>query len=1117
MNKIKFLLIICFLLVGVSNSFLSAQSSLISLDLPNPTIEQVLNSIEAKTNYRFLYNKEIVNVNKHVNGVFTNKSVKEILNEIFKNSDISQNIIGNQIVLTKKESTTFDGKITGKITDNKGEPVIGATIKVKGTSIGTTSNFNGAYTLEAPENSVLIVSFIGYKTVEINVNNRMNIDVTLEEDVKGLNEVVVTALGIKREQKALGYSVQTVDGEQLQRVSGTELGTALTGKVSGVLVKNSTDFGVTPTITVRGENPLIVIDGVPYTNKKISDISSADVESINFLKGSTASALYGEKGSGGAVLITTKKGSDNSGGLTVDVSTNTMYTAGFLAIPEKQSMYGRGSNNFYNKTSDTSWGQLMDGSIQNQWDPYAMEYKDYAYLPVGKNNFKNFLEQGYTTNNNISVAYKENASSIRSSLNWIENKGQYPNSKLDRYNYTLGGDITLDKFTISSNLSYSKKVIPNLGSNGYTSYDPMYSLLIWSACDFNILDYKNNYWLIKDQVQNYTYRSGSNNPYFDRYEKINESDRDIFNADVTSSYQLTKWLKATMRTGLDYYTDLGKQRVAWGSYVSLGNTPFPGNSYPWNGTTTGAYNTGKTQGFSINSDFMLTGDQNIDKLSIEYLVGGAINYNRDETLYGMTAGGISIPGFYSLKASVNAATVGESRNAKQVNSLYGRLALSWDRIVYLDITGRNDWSSTLAQSQRSYFYPSAAGSFVISELLPDTKNWLDLLKLRSSWTLSKKMANIYEINPVFTINSATWGTLNGASASTSIYPTDIRPATSATFETGIQGIFFKNRLSVDFTYYKKDFYDKIIYGNVTSSTGYSKALINTNERTARRGFELIIGGTPIKSKDWQWDINTNWSKYAEYYTQLDSVYTTIQPWIKTGERVDVYSTKDFLKNPNTGEYITNNGRLQYSKYPSKLGYYNPDFIWGLNTTLRYKNWSLYLSMDGVVGGLMVTRTESYMWQSGAHPNSLTAERAADVADPSVGHYLVDGVKVTGGTVTYDQFGNITSDTRTYAANDQKISYKQYIIDLHSSSAWGGNGSPTDIYSNTFIKLREISLIYDIPKKYLFNTAKSASIGLVGQNVFLWAKDFKYSDPDGGSEDFADPSVRYLGFNIKLTF
>lgn len=1007
--------------------------------------------------------------------------------------------------------------VSGVVTDESGNPLIGVSVIVKGKSSGSMTNVNGNFAITAAPKDVLLLSYVGMQNAEVPVTNATNYSIVMKEDSKSIDEVVVTALGIKREQKALGYAVQTVTGESLQKVSGVNVATSLTGKVSGLLVKNPTDFGVTPDISLRGENALIVIDGVPYVNKTLNDIASSDIESMSVLKGATASALYGEKGSGGAILIVTKNGSANRNGLSVDISTNTMYTAGFLAIPVKQAVYGRGSDNTYNKYSDEAWGAPMDGTIRNQWDPYAMDYKDYPYLPVGKDNFKNFLEQGYVTNNNISVTHKTQTSSIRSSLNWVQNKGQYPNSKLNKYSYALGGDINLDKFKLTSNLSYAKKVIPNLGSNGYTSYDPMYSLLIWSAADYNILDYKDNYWKVKDQEQNFTYGWGSNNPYFDRYERTNEVTRDIFNADVTASYQIMKWIKATIRTGLDYYTDQGKQKVSWGSYTSMGNTSFPGNNWPWNGAWTGAYNTGKNQGFSINSDLMLSGERTLDKLTVEYLLGSAVAYKYDENMFGQTVGGISVPGFFSLKASVNTPTVGESRQAKQVNSLYGRLAMSWNRLLYLDLTGRNDWSSTLSMDQRSYFYPAVSGSFVVSELMPETKNWLDLLKVRASWAQSKKMADIYAINSVFTVNSGTWGDATGASSPSSLYPSSIFPQGSTSFETGFQAILLKNRLSFDLTYYKKDFYDNIIYGPVSSSTGYSSALVNTKERTARRGLELTLTGSPIKTKDWQWDISANWSKFARYYTQLDSTYTTKKPWIAVGKRVDVLASNDLVKVPGTGQYITNNGRLQYSDYQTVFGYTDPNWLWGLNTTLRYKNISLFLSFDGVVGGIMNTRTESYMWQSGSHPNSLTAERAADVADPLNGHYLVDGVKVVSGSVTYDQWGNITSDNRVYAANDQRISYKQYILDLHSSSAWGGNGSPADTYSKTFLKLRELSVTYQIPSKYLYKVAKSASVSLVGQNVLLWAKDFKYSDPDGGIEDFADPSVRYLGFNVKLTF
>jgi len=1003
-------------------------------------------------------------------------------------------------------------------TDNQTLP--GVSIVIKGTVKGTISDINGKYTIKASPNQVLVFSFMGMNTQEVTVTaNTQNVDVTLTVAAIMMDEVVVTALGIKRSEKALGYSVQKVDGKSIQRVTGVDPSTSLTGKVAGLLVKNSTDFGTAPVLTIRGENPLLVIDGVAYANKTLGDISAEDIESMSVLKGATASALYGYRGASGAILITTKNGSTNAGGITVDFATNTMFAAGFLAIPKKQSVYGRGDNNTYDIYSTSSWGTTMDGTSRNQWDPILKADREYPYLPVGKNNFANFLVPGYVTNNNLNIGYKGNIAALRSSFNWTQNKGQYPNSVLNKYTYTFGGDINLDKFKLSSNLSYSKKTSPNLGSNGYTSYDPMYSLLIWSSADYNILDYKNNYWLVKDQVQNFTYGEASsmNNPYFDRYEKTNEISRDIFNADVTMSYQLADWLKASIRSGLDFYTDKGELRTAWGSYLLTGNTGVPGNQYTWNGYMTGGYNIGQTQGISMNNDLLLTGDKSFDKINVEYLAGGTIFYKRDDNMNANTVGGISVPAFYSLSASVNPAYVGQSTLGQQVNSLYGRVAVSWNKLVYLEATGRNDWSSTMPTDTRSYFYPSVSTSFVISELLPGTKNWLDLLKLRSSWTVSKTPPGIYSVNSVYGINPGTWNTLNGAYPPSSLYPAGLIPSSANTFEAGLQGILFKNRLMVDLSYYNKRMYDNIITGPLSPATGYSGVFTNTDEERTRRGWELAVTGTPFKSQDWQLDIGLNWSTYATYYTKLDSIYSAKKPWVKVGERVDALVSRDLVRKPGTGELIYSGGRLQYSQYDSNFGWTDPDFVWGVNATLRYKAFSLFLSFDGVVGGLMNTRTESYMWQSGVHPNSVTPERALDVATPGSINFLGQGVKVLSGTATYDAVGNITSDTRTYAPNDEYSSYKQYVIDLHNSSAWGGAGSPADTYSKTFFKLREMSLTYTLPATLLHGVAKAASVSFVGQNVMLWAKDFKYSDPDGGIEDFSDPSVRYLGFNIKLTF
>jgi TonB-linked SusC/RagA family outer membrane protein len=1018
--------------------------------------------------------------------------------------------------------------VSGKVSDTSNSPIPGVSVVIKGTVNGTITDVYGNYLLSnVPGNATLVFSFVGMKMQEIAVEGQTSINVTLAEETIGMEEVVVTALGIKRSEKALGYSVQKVSGESLQKVSGIDLATSLTGKVAGVLVKNSQDFAAVPVITVRGENALLVIDGVAYQNKTLSDISSEDIESMSVLKGATASALYGFRGANGAILVTTKNGNTNISGLTIDLTTNTMLTAGFLAVPEVQSVYGRGDNSIYDQYSDNSWGPKMDGTERQQWDPISKTNTMRPYLPVGKDNFKNFLEQGYVTNNNLNLGYKKDNLSIRNSFNWTENKGRYPNSKLDKYTYAFGADLNVNKFKISTNFSYARKSSPNIGANNYTSYDRMYSILIWSPTDWNLSDYKNNYWITPGVLQQNHFGLNAaggnagrdeNNPYFDSYEKVNKISRDIFNADVTTSYQLTDWLKATFRTGVDFYKEIGEVKLSKGSVLYTGGVPVPGNGGVWNGRLVGSYNLGQNTGTSINSDFLLSGDRKItEDLNVEYLAGGTIFFRRDNNINGGTNNGISVPGFFSLAASVGPATIGQSTQAQQVNSVFGRVGVSWKKLAFVEATGRNDWSSTLAKDQRSYFYPSVATSFVVSELLPNTKNWLDLLKLRGSWTLSKRPASIYEINSSYSVSAATWGALNGAGVPGNLYSPTIAPTSSETYEQGLQAMFLKNRIMIDVSHYTKRTFDRITTVGLTQASGYSGLVTNSKEEITRRGWEVVLNGTAIKKRDLQLNIGMNWSTFASYYTKLDPVYSDVKPWVKVGERADHFISRDFLRDPSGNIIHNGSGRPIVSSYDTKFGYYDPKFIWGTNANLRYKDFSLFVSLDGVNGGLANTRTESYMWQAGVHPNSLTPERALDVATPGSNNYLGQGVKVVSGTATFDPFGNILTDTRVFAPNDVKTTYKNYIFDLHNSSAWGGNGSKADTYSRTFFKLREISLTYNMPAKLLHNVAKGVSISLIGQNVLLKAKQFKYSDPDGGNEDFTDPSTRYLGAKINFTF
>jgi len=1017
-------------------------------------------------------------------------------------------------------------KVKGNVISSEDKlPVIGATVLIKGTNIGTSTDLIGNFEINIPKSgTTLTFSFIGMTSQDVVVQNANPITVVLSSDATNIDAVVVTALGIKRSEKALGYSVQKVSGEKLTSVKGVDVGSSLTGKVAGLLVKNSSDFAVAPSLTIRGENPLLVIDGVPYGNMTLRDIAADDIESLSILKGATASALYGYRGASGALMITTKQGSKEQG-VQVSFNSNTMFDAGFLAIPEKQGVYGRGSSSgIYSYNQDQAWGRVIDGSNQMQWDPVTKAYATYPYLPVGADNFKNFLEQSYITNNNISLVYQGKNSSVRSSVSWVQTKGQYPNSVFDKYSYQLGGDINLDKFKFSSNVAYHKYSSPNAGFNGYTNYDPMYTLLIWTAPDYNVLDYK-DYWLIKNEKQNFTYQNNTrqggnlttshNNPYYAQYEKRNIINRDIFNASANMSYDFTPWLKLSFRSGLDFYADRQDIKISKDSYVSSGNT---GPNGGWYGTLDGAYATGRNSGYSLNNDLILTGSRSWGKISVDGLIGGTVFYKQDNTMAGNTVNGISIPGFFSLNASVDKAAVVSTLYRQQVNSLFGRLALSWGKMIFVDGTLRNDWSSTLPASTRSYLYPSVSGSFVASELLPQTANWLSMWKIRGSWTMSKTPADIYATNSVFTVANSAWGTNASAYLPGSLIATDVLPQAASTLEVGTQVMLWNNRLMVDVSYYDKLMYDFLKSAAISPASGFSSSYLNIDEQISRRGWELTLNGSIIKNSDWSWDMGVNWSTYARYYTKLDAKYSTDKPWVKVGERVDAYVLNDYLRDPATGSVIYSNGVAQFASYTSNAGWSDPDWIWGVNSVVSYKNFSLTLSFDGRVGGLTNSMTESYLWNSGNHPESLTESRVKDVATPGSKNYIGEGVKVVSGTVAFDVYGNITSDTRVFAANDIAVTYQSHVNRIHSGIAWGGSGRPADLFSTTFIKLRELSLTYNLPKSaYSTFGAKGASLSFIGQNLWFWAKDFRYSDPDGGTDNFNDPSLRYLGFNIKLNF
>jgi len=1011
-----------------------------------------------------------------------------------------------------------DVVIKGKVFDKQNEPLIGVSIKVKGTTRGTITDLNGQFSIDVSPNSILEFSYIGYKTKSVQIQNQKVLNIVLDEENKMLTEVVVTALGIKREEKALGYAVQKVGGEGLQTVKGVDVGVGLTGKVSGLMVKNSSDFAYAPEIKLRGESPLLVIDGITYGNMSLRDIPNDDIESIEVLKGATASALYGYRGANGAIMVTTKQGSKNKG-LSIVVNSGSMFSAGYLAIPKVQSTYGREINtatNTYSRTAVGAWGVPMEGQDIIQWDPISKTMKSMPYLPIGKDNFKNFLVGGHILNNNISVIQQGQLGSVRASATWVNNKGTYPNSIYNKYTFTLGGDIKLDKFTLSSTMTFNKQHSPNIGFNGYRAYDPMYSLLLLSAPDFDVRQYK-DYWLVKNESQNNSYTTSNNNPYFDLYQRIHTLDRDIFNGMLSLDYKMTPWLKGMARVGFDTYTNSQDVSISQGSYTGGGiATVIGGGKEVWGESTKGSYNTGLSRGYSITGDFILTVQKQFGDFNLNGLAGGTLYYTHYNAIEARTQGGLSVPGFYSLKASINTPYIGTATSKQQVNSLYAKAEVGWKSMLFAEGTLRNDWSSTLPSSTRSYLYPSVSASFIPTEILPK-QDWLSYWKVRGSWTTSKSPAGIYEINNTYSVTANAWGTMSSASLPTSIRNNDVSPTASETIEFGTTVNFLKNRISLDVTHFSRRYYDYIVYSSISQASGYSSKYQNSKEEKTRKGVEISAKFTPVKMKDLQWDCALNWSTSVIRFTKLDEQFSWDVPWVKVGKRADYNLVNDYLKDPQ-GNMILVNGLPQYSKYASVDGYNDPDWIWGFSTSLRYKNWTFNISMDGRVGGKTSSFTEAYMWRNGVHPKSVTPERYLDATKPGTSNYLGQGVKVVSGSVSYDTYGNIVTDTRTFAPNDHYVTYKNYINSLHKNFAWGGYASPLDIMSTTFFKIRDISVTYNVPQKWCEKLgSKGIAVSAVGQNVLLWAKDFKYSDPDGGSENLTDPSIRYVGFNIQMKF
>ncbi len=1089
---------------------LPASGQRISLNLNGVTIQRAITEIQKLSGKSIIIESDGLDLNEKVNVLFTDKDVSTVIEDLFAQTGQDVSVFNKQkiIEVSKKIPSTQTPErskdiVKGIISDENGAPVIGAVVTLKDNSaIHSITDIDGHYSINAPGNAVLFVSCLGYRSKDVSIGQRSVVDITLYEDKFALDEVVVTALGITHSQKSLGYATQKFDGDKLVKVKGANLGSSLTGQISGLRIYNSTEFDQEPKLRLRGETPLIVVDGIP-TEQSLNDFNQDVIESITVLKGATASALYGSRGGNGAIMIVTKKSGEK--GFKVEVNSSNLFFGGYLAIPKVQSSYSTGSGGKFGDLYYV-WGEKLDvGNTAYRWDPVTKSMKDLPLTSCGKDNFKNFLEFSMVSNNSVSVSTKGENGSLHSSISYMYNKNPYPNTHMNKMWYNVGGELKLsDKMLVETSLNYNHSYAPQTAGYGYgTGY--IYNILVWTGPDYDLRNYR-DYWVIPNEKQNWFLTDWYDNPYFEAYEKLRSQELSTVNGSMSFKYNITDWMTLQLRGGGVYTGENVNIRSSVGTCSN--------NRNYWRDANKGYYREDKSSLIKMDYDALLLINKKFGAFSFDSVFGGSIYTYKYNSLSARTKNGLSVPGFYSIKASIDTPSVTPQTSSKQVNSLFGTITLGYKETFFIEATGRNDWSSTLPSDDNSYFYPSVSGSMIGSQIIK-MPQWFPFWKVRGSWTISKRDLGIYDLNQTFSVTSDAWNGLNSASLPSSIRGS-VKPITDRTWEVGASMYFLKDsRLKLDVAYYNKLTFNNTIQQVISSSTGFSKRLMNIDEEYVRKGFEATLDARIIEKKHFSWDSQINIGSSRRYYAKLDDEFSADKPWVQVGKRVDTYTFTGFQKD-SYGNYIHGtNGKPIYSNYSSLYGYTDPDLEYGFINTFNIGRFTISANIDGRIGGVTWSTTDANMVNSGTHPMTDNQWRYDEVVN-GLKNYIGPGVKVISGEATYDKYGQILTDTRQFAPNDIQTSYEGYWRSVYNQY------DKLFVLDKTFLKLRELSVGYSFERDALKKAGISGMyIGLIGQNLLLLTTDFKFSDPDGfeggDDESLASPSVRYFGANVKIEF
>lgn len=1056
--------------------------------------------------------------------------------------------------------TTVRGIVT---TEEDGEPVIGASVIVKGTSLGTVTDVNGRFELSGfpPSATRLLISYISLMAKEVAIAPQVS--VTLKSDTHLLDEVVVTALGISREKKALGYTAQEVKQNALVQGKDNNLLNSLSGKIAGVRITNTQGDVGSSRIVIRGETsiagenqPLFIVDGIPVDNSQlnarssgrdfknaIADLNPEDIKTLTVLKGPNAAALYGARAAHGAIVITTKGGDKRQKGIGITLHSSTQVS--FVAtLPEFQNLFGQGAGGRFsyvdgkgagvNDGVDESWGPRLDiGLLIPQFDsPLDADGNRVATPWVSHpNNVRDYFRMGISTNNGISVARGDDKYQFRVGYNYEKQVSIVPDAGTNKTNISLNTDYHLAKWiVVGATANYIVYTAPSLpgsatpsGSNVRSNSPMLQFLWFGRQVDTNSLkaDYTRNW--------NSSYYD---NPFWSTSYNTQSQERHRLIGDLHAEFCLTDGLNVRFRTSTDWYNDRRKSKVKWGS---------AGAGSPYGSYAEDAYTVKEN-----NTEVLATYIKQLNKnWGIDALLGFNVRNKQYENNY-QAAPRLAVADLYTLTNSRDPLTSSNDFYRLRQYGLYGSIQLDYRRWAFLNITGRNDWSSTLPVDNNSYFYPSVTASVLLSEAFGWRSKAVNYLKIRGGWSQVGADANPYQLATVFTSETAFNGNPLQSSSTIGMNP-NLKPEKTSSIEAGFEAAFWDNRLYLDFTYYKTDSRNQILKLATTAASGYTSQVRNAGH-IRNRGYEIQLGAVPIQtSKGFRWNLDLNYGANSSKVVKLDDeglitsyqLYSSgIQILASVGEAYGTLFGTSYVRDANGNVVVDANGLPKISTTNKTLGKFTPDWTGGISNTFSYRSLSLSFLIDASVGGSIFSNTNKTGKYTGVLANTLSGRdaehgglwyytdamgnnvRLSESPSYSVSSDGLYYAQVNGQSTRVYQDGIMVEGvTESGSKNEEVVSAEKYYHRIYSIAE-------ANVYDASYVKLREVALSYRLPRLWTQKLhLQEASVTLTGRNLWTIYKSVPNIDPESalttgnaqGVEAYSLPTTRSFGVNLSVKF